>query len=186
LGSSTSQSFPADERLKRLSLLPTRGTKFYRFDGAWKKLYAEDFTGDEKKTIIAAPDQAVRQADSTAEKHWGEPIEDQDSQVTFSALGQAAPLDENEKWVPDFAKRKAIKAILAPLIPAFSIQFGGSTSINVTRPGIDKAYGVGKLHETLGIVSARKDRISNEDHVGDGDYPAKQSGRWVHQSAGPA
>jgi hypothetical protein len=40
---------PHDERLKRLFLLPTCGTKFYRFDEAWKKLYSEDFTGEEKE-----------------------------------------------------------------------------------------------------------------------------------------
>jgi hydroxymethylpyrimidine pyrophosphatase-like HAD family hydrolase len=28
---------------------------------------------------------------------------------------------------------------------------GGSTSIDVTKPGIDKAYGVGKLRDILGI-----------------------------------
>ena len=158
---------PNDERLKRLFLLPTCGTKFYRFDGAWKKLYSEDFTGDEKKAIIAALNQAVRQAGYTAEKHWGEPIEDRDSQITFSALGQAAPLNEKEKWDPDFAKREAIKAILAPLIPAFSIQLGGSTSIDVTRPGIDKAYGVRKLHETLGIA------VADMIFVGDAIFPAE-------------
>ena len=53
---------PHDERLKRLFLLPTCGTKFYRFDGAWKKLYSEDFTDDEKKTIVAALEVAVRQS----------------------------------------------------------------------------------------------------------------------------
>jgi hypothetical protein len=47
---------PHGERLKRLCLLPTRGTKFYRFDGAWKKLYSEDFTAAEKRTIIGALD----------------------------------------------------------------------------------------------------------------------------------
>lgn len=113
-----------DERLKRLSLLPTCGTKFYRFDGAWTKLYSEDFTAAEKKKIMGARDQAVRKAGFEAEKHWGAPIEDRDSQVTFSALGQAAPLAEKEKWDPDFAKRKAIEAVLAPLIPAFSIRLG--------------------------------------------------------------
>ena len=28
-----------DERLKDLSILPTCGTQFYRYDGAWQKLY---------------------------------------------------------------------------------------------------------------------------------------------------
>ncbi len=167
---------PHDERLKRLSLLPTCCTKFYRFDGAWTKLYSEDFTAAEKKTIIAALDQSVRKAGFEAEKHWGEPIEDRGSQVTFSALGQAAPLAEKEKWDPDFAKRKAIEAILAPLIPAFSIHLGGSTSIDITRPGIDKAYGVKKLHETLGIAIADMIFVGDAIFPGGNDYPAKQAG----------
>jgi phosphomannomutase len=167
---------PHDERLKRLSLLPTCGTKFYRFDGAWTKLYSEDFTAAEKKTIIGALDQAVRKAGFEVEKHWGEPIEDRDSQVTFSALGQAAPLAEKEKWDPDFAKRKAIEAILAPLLPAFSIHLGGSTSIDITRPGIDKAYGVKKLHETLGIAIADMIFVGDAIFPGGNDYPAKQAG----------
>ena len=167
---------PHDERLKRLSLLPTCGTKFYRFDGAWKKLYSEDFSVDEKKTIIDALNQAVRQAGFKAEKHWGDLIEDRDSQITFSALGQAAPLAEKEKWDPDFVKRKAIKGILAPLIPTFSIQLGGSTSIDVTRPGIDKAYGVKKLHETLGIAIADMIFVGDAIFPGGNDYPAEQAG----------
>jgi hypothetical protein len=167
---------PHDERLKRLSLLPTCGTKCYRFDGAWKKLYSEDFTGDEKKKIIGALDQAVGQAGFKAEKHWGEPIEDRDSQITFSALGQAAPLDEKEKWDPDFAKRKAIEAIFAPLIPAFSIQLGGSTSIDVTGPGIDKAHAVRKLQETLGIAITDMIFVGDAIFPGGNDYPAKQAG----------
>jgi HAD superfamily hydrolase (TIGR01484 family) len=162
---------PHDERLKRLCLLPTCGTKFYRFEGAWTKLYSEDFTGDEKKTIIAALDQAVRQAGYIAEKRWGGPIEDRGSQITFSDLGQAAPLDEKEKWDSNFAKRKAIKAVLAPLIPAFSIQYGGSTSIDVTRPGIDKAYGVWKLHETLGIAVADMIFVGDAIFPGGNDIP---------------
>jgi hypothetical protein len=41
-----------DEHFDNLSLLPTCGTKFYRFDSAWEKLYAEDFTETEKENII--------------------------------------------------------------------------------------------------------------------------------------
>ena len=103
-------------------------------------------------------------------------IEDRGSQIRFSALSQAAPLDEKKKWDSDFKKRKKIKEILQPLIPEFSIQFGGATSIDVTKPGIDKGYGVRKLHETLGI--AIEDMIFVGDAVSpDGnDYPAKQAG----------
>ena len=167
---------PHDERLKDLSILPTCGTKFYRYDGAWQKLYSEDFSTDEKEKIISGLNKAIDQSGFRAGKHWGELIEDRGSQITFSALGQEAPLDEKKKWDPDFKKREKIKEILKPLIPAFSIQLGGSTSIDVTRPGIDKAYGVKKLHEILGV--AIRDMIFVGDAIfpGGNDYPAKQAG----------
>jgi hypothetical protein len=88
---------------------------FLPHDQRWQKLYSEDFSVDEMKTIIGALDQAVWQAGYVAEKHWGEPMEDGESQIAFSALGQAAPLAEKEKLDPDFSKRKAIEGILAPL-----------------------------------------------------------------------
>jgi phosphomannomutase len=99
-----------DERLADLSLLPTCGTKFYQYDGNWKKLYSEDFTPEEKAKIIDSFHKALDTAGYKAEHVWGEVIEDRGSQITFSALGQQAPLDEKTKWDPDFAKRKKIVA----------------------------------------------------------------------------
>jgi len=169
-------NLPHDERLKDLSLLPTCGTKFYRYDGTWRMLYSEDFSAAEKERIIGGLNKSIDQSGFRAVKHWGDLIEDRGSQITFSALGQEAPLDEKKKWDPDFKKRKKIKEILKPLIPEFSIQFGGATSIDVTKPGIDKGYGVRKLHDTLGI--AIEDMIFVGDAVfpGGNDYPAKQAG----------
>ncbi len=83
---------------------------------------------------------------------------------------------KKEKWDPDFAKRKAMQASLAPLIPAFSIHLGGSTSIAVARPGIDKAYGVRKLHETLGIAIGDMIFVGDALFPGGNDYPAEQAG----------
>jgi phosphomannomutase len=71
--------------------------------------------------------------------------------MTYSALGQQAPLEEKAGWDPGFAKRKKIKAILDSLIPEFSVRLGGATSIDVTKPGIDKAYEIRKLRDILAI-----------------------------------
>jgi phosphomannomutase len=103
-------------------------------------------------------------------------IEDRGSQITFSALGQQAPIEEKAKWDPDFAKRKKINAILTPSIPQFSVRMGGATSIDVTKHGIDKGYGIRKLRDALGI--AIEDMIFVGDAVfpGGNDYPAKQAG----------
>jgi hypothetical protein len=167
---------PQDGSLVNLSILPTCGTKFYQYKKDWKKLYSEDFSADEKEKIIASLKKAVAEAGFKVEKVWGEVIEDRGSQITFSALGQQAPLDEKTKWDPDFSKRKKIKAILDPLIPGFSVRLGGATSIDVTKPGIDKAYGIRKLRDILGISLQEMIFIGDALFPGGNDYPAEEAG----------
>jgi phosphomannomutase len=167
---------PHDPSLANLSILPTCGTKFFQYEGDWKKLYSEDFTADEKEKIISSLKKAVAEAGFKVEKVWGEPIEDRGSQITYSALGQQAPLEEKNKWDPDFTKRKKIKAILDPLIPGFSVRLGGATSIDVTKPGIDKGYGIRKLRDILGISLNDMVFIGDALFPGGNDYPAKQAG----------
>ncbi len=169
-------NLPHDECLANLSLLPTCGTKFFEYKSDWQKLYSEDFTADEKKKIICSLQKAVAEAGFKVEKVWGEAIEDRGSQITFSALGQQAPLKEKDKWDPDYAKRKKIKAILDPLIPGFSVRMGGATSIDVTKPGIDKAYGIKKLRDLLGISLREMIFIGDALFPGGNDYPAEEAG----------
>lgn len=169
-------NLPRDERLSNLSLLPTCGTQFFRFDLDWKKVYSEDLAADEKAKIESSLRKAVSDAGFKPQKLWGEQIEDRGSQITFSALGQEAPLDEKNKWDPDFAKRKKIKAILDKSLPEFSVRMGGATSIDVTKPGIDKAYGLRKLRDMLGLSLKEMIFIGDALFVGGNDYPAKEAG----------
>jgi phosphomannomutase len=159
-----------------LSLLPTCGTKFYRYEAGWKLLYSEDFTDSEKKKIIGALDHTIASPDSKAAKVWGEIIDDRGSQITYSALGQKAPLDEKKKWDPDFSKRKKMKAVLDKLIPEFSVRLGGATSIDITQHGIDKAYGIRKLRDVLGIAIPEMIYVGDAVFPGGNDYPAKEAG----------
>jgi phosphomannomutase len=167
---------PHDKHLKNLSLLPTCGTKFYRYAGDWKKIYSEDFTADERGKIVSSLTKALEAAGFKTEKVWGEVIEDRGSQITFSALGQQAPIEEKKKWDPDFAKRQKIKALLDKLIPEFSVRLGGTTSVDVTKPGIDKAYGIRKLRDTLGIAIPEMIFVGDALFPGGNDYPAKEAG----------
>lgn len=181
-------NLPRDERLKRLHLLPTCGTKFMRYEGEWKRLYSEDFTPAESKKILTAFDQALEQSGFKPEKVWGALIEDRGSQITFSALGQEAPYEAKKTWDPDFAKRKKIQAILQTLAPEFSIRMGGATSIDVTKLGIDKAYGIEKLSSILGFSLTDMLFIGDAIFPGGNDYPAKEAGvdciqvRDVHET----
>jgi HAD superfamily hydrolase (TIGR01484 family) len=167
---------PHDERLTQLSLLPTCGTKFYQYSGDWKKLYEEDFTRDQRDKILSSLHKALAEAGYKVAKVWGEVIEDRGSQITFSALGQKAPLEGKNKWDPDYVKRKKIKAILDKLIPQFSVRIGGSTSIDITKPGIDKAYGIGKLRDLLHISLKEMIYIGDALFPGGNDYPAEKAG----------
>ena len=169
-------NLPRDERLAHLSLLPTCGTQFFQYTGDWKRLYSEDLTTSERAKITNSLQEAVEAAGFNPERVWGEVIEDRGSQITFSALGQQAPLDEKDKWDPGFAKRKKIKATLDTLIPEFFVRMGGATSIDVTKPGIDKAYGIGKLRDILGISLSKMIYIGDALFPGGNDYPAKEAG----------
>ncbi len=169
-------NLPLDKRLKNLSLLPTCGTKFYQYEGGWERIYSEDFTADEKVKIISSLKKALASAGFKVERVWGEVIEDRGSQITYSALGQQAPIEEKKKWDPDFAKRKKIKSLLDKLIPEFSVRLGGTTSVDVTKPGIDKAYGIRKLRDTLGIAIQEMVFVGDALFPGGNDYPVEQAG----------
>ena len=189
-------NLPTDERLKRLHLLPTCGTKFLRFDTGfdtgfdkgWTRLYSEDFTPAESQKVLASFAKALEQSGFKPEKVWGALIEDRGSQITFSALGQEAPHEAKKTWDPDFAKRKKIQAILQTLAPEFSIRMGGATSIDVTKLGIDKAYGIKKLSTILDLPLSDMVFIGDAIFPGGNDYPAKEIGvdciqvRDVHET----
>jgi phosphomannomutase len=169
-------NLPRDANLKNLSLLPTCGTKFYKYNSAWEKLYSEDLTAEEKEKVINSLQKAIGLSDFKAERVWGELIEDRGSQITFSAIGQQAPLEEKRKWDPDFSKRRQIKAFLDKSIPEFSVRLGGTTSVDVTKQGIDKAYGIRKLRDILGVAIVEMIFIGDALFPGGNDYPAKEAG----------
>ena len=176
---------PPGDRLESLVMLPTNGTRFFRYDNGWQKLYAEDLNDAQKQKIIAALKAAVAASGFGATQTWGETIEDRESQITYSALGQQAPLDAKKVWDPDFAKRQKIKALLDVSLPDFSVRLGGATSIDVTLPGIDKAYGIGKLRDILGIPVDEMIYVGDALFPGGNDYPVRSTGAACIQVRDP-
>jgi len=62
------------------------------------------------------------------------------------------------------------------MIPEFAINLGGATSIDVTKRGIDKAYGMHKLEEVLKIGIDEMLFIGDALFDGGNDHPAKTTG----------
>ncbi len=168
---------PARADLSKLWLMPTTGTKLYTHKGdAWETVYAELFDDETKQRIMTAFDEALEATGFTPAETWGERIEDRGSQITFSALGQQAPLEAKEKWDPDFAKRKVIQQDLRTRLPELSINMGGATSIDITQKGVDKAYGLKKLRDHSGIALDKMMFVGDAIFPGGNDYPAKELG----------
>lgn len=169
---------PKDADFSRLWIMPTTGAKLYRPDasGTWQPVYADSFSDAERKQILDALDRAVEQTGLKAERTWGEQIEDRGTQITFSGLGQQAPLDAKTAWDPDFAKRKKLQSALKPLLPGLSVNVGGSTSIDITREGVDKGWGLRRLVEESGIALSDMIFLGDAIYPGGNDYPAQEAG----------
>jgi hydroxymethylpyrimidine pyrophosphatase-like HAD family hydrolase len=106
----------APTRLCALHVMPTCGTRYYRFDlaaAAWQQVYAEDLPADKRAAIAAALAKGAAALGFRETKLWGEQIEDRGSQVTFSALGQEAPVASKEAWDPDGAKKRKLRDYVA-------------------------------------------------------------------------
>ncbi|KAK4161763.1 HAD-like protein [Cladorrhinum sp. PSN259] len=168
---------PARANRSKLWLLPTTGTKLYTFqNGEWQRVYADLFSDDEKKKILEAFDLSLEKTGFKPEKTWGKRIEDRGSQITFSALGQEAPIHEKEHWDPDFVKRKVIQQDLRERLPNLSINMGGATSIDITQQGVDKGFGLKRLRDQSGIPLEQMMFIGDAIFPGGNDYPAHEIG----------
>jgi len=163
---------PVDADLTHLYLLPTSGAALYEFQNDdWKKIYEERLSEKDKDTIETAMRAAVKETGiiDFETPAWGERIEYRGSQVTLSALGQQAPIVEKKAWDTNHTKRQTLRAAIALRLPEFLVSVGGSTSIDVTRLGIDKAYGVRKLCERLGIPESKAFFVGDELGAGGND-----------------
>ena len=162
-----------DAAMARLHLMPTCGTRYYLWrEGQWRLQYAEDLTDDEKSRTIAALEAGAQELGLWHPGPWGDIIEDRGSQITFSALGQQAPIAQKTAWDPDGAKKRALGAWVQQRLPDLDVRGGGSTSLDITRKGIDKAYGIDKLVAELDIhlnellfIGDRLDEAGNDRPV---------------------
>lgn len=163
--------------LSRLHLLPTCGTRYLRHDGSgFAPVYAHDLTDEQKQAALTALREEAERLDLWEAEPWGDILEDRGSQITFSALGQRAPRDAKHAWDPTGAKRAALRDAVAARLPDLEVRSGGSTSIDITLAGIDKAFGMRQLATHTGIPLEAMLFYGDRLDEGGNDYPVRAIG----------
>jgi hypothetical protein len=181
-------SLPMEARLERLYLFPTNGAQCYIFrNNIWNLFYNEAFSDVEKKHILEVLHSAMERTglETVDYQLWGERIEDRGAQITFSGLGQLAPVEEKKKWDPDKAKRRPLYDILVQELPDFSIGLNAATSIDITRKGVNKAYAIRKLVEMSQISVSEMIYVGDALSEGGNDSVVLETGVKTQEVFGP-
>ena len=176
------------KNLLNLVLLPTSGSSFYKYvKGKWKLVYQHVLSQKDKKQIKAVFPKVFEDIGyKIPKKLYGPIIEDRETQITFSALGQKASLPKKKEWNKKHDRRQEIKKVLRRYLPQFEIRIGGLTSIDITKKGIDKAYAIKQIMKILKID--KKDIIFVGDALfpGGNDYAVKKTKVDTVSVSGPA
>ncbi len=181
--------------LNSLFLFPTSGTRFYRYvKDAWVEVYADMMSDAERQKIKDAFARVFGEIGYVQpEKLYGEVIEDRGTQVTFSALGQdivdvlgAEGVRLKQAFRAEHEDElRTLTAALARQLPDFEVRLAGVTSIDVTRKGIDKGYGIAQIEKLLGILRAEMVFVGDAIYEGGNDYAAKTAGVECVPVTGP-
>ena len=177
----------SSEQLSKLHLMPTCGTRYYRWNAdhsSWDQVYANDLSQDERERAIESLRQRAHEQGVWEAQPWGEIIEDRGSQITFSALGQQAPLEAKRAWDPSGDKKRKLRDAGALDVPELEVRAGGAPSVDIPRRGIDKAYGMAKLVEMTGIAPHDMLFIGDRLDEAGNDYPVKAAGYPTRPVAG--
>jgi HAD superfamily hydrolase (TIGR01484 family) len=165
------------EKFKNLIIFPTKGAAMYEFNGKdWEQIYQKLLSDEQKQKIRNAFEKVLKEVDFIPEKHYGKLLEDRGTQFTFSALGQDAPPALKKEWDPNVEKRQRIRKLLEEDIPEFEIEIGGSTSIDITEKGIDKAFALEQLCKYEKITITDILFIGDALFPGGNDYAVVKTG----------
>jgi len=165
--------------------MPTCGTQYFRnVEGRWTQIYSEPLERDEIERASSSLEAHARKLGFWEPTVWGDRIEDRHSQVTFSALGQRAPVAAKAVWDPSGTKKTMLRDAVAADLPDLEVRSGGSTSIDITRRGIDKAFGMRRLAEHTGIALEDMVFVGDRLQPGGNDYPVIATGVPVLETHG--
>lgn len=141
------------------------GLAMINLNGHWVKVYDYSLSNQEERAIAHDLQEAVKMCGLKFNRLWGPQIEFRGAQVTWSGLGQYAPLKEKQNWDVGGAKRMRIVDNLGELATKYEIRVNATSSIDITKKGVNKALAVRNFF-TYSMVNPMASVF-----VGDGLYP---------------
>ncbi len=181
-------AFPAGTNFSNLYIFPDNAAQCFTYkDGGWHEEYNMAFSTDEVTDITAMLINEIEEANfPQPAETWGKQIENRGGQVSFSPLGQQAPLEEKKQWhAAHDAQRSHLRDILAEKLPNYSVRTGGETTIDITRKGITKAYGLGRFSERTGMPISEMVYVGDALQEGGNDSVVIDTGVQIHPVSGP-
>jgi hypothetical protein len=181
--------------LGNLFIFPTTATSFYRYDKGWKNVYAHILSKAQKQKVRKVIKDVFNEIDYIPpKKTYGKTLEDRGSQMSYSFLGQdvVAQLGKKgvrlkEEWTKKNTSLKLkIASMLQKKLPDLEVHAAGFTTIDITRQGIDKAYGVRQIEKYLRIPIKQMVFIGDALYPGGNDAAAKKTGVRTIAVKGPA
>ncbi len=119
---------------------------------------------DHRAEILSHINKLVALLDHELNQDWN-PIEDRGSQITFSPVGNTAPVEVKAAYDPDRQKREALLAKVPFVSSDLVVKIGGSTSLDYIHKDRHKGANVQKL---INLMGWNKEECV---YFGDGLYP---------------
>ncbi len=184
------QFLPFIKPSANIILLPTDGSQRFEYDEKkkqWIRVDKEIFPEALKAEVMKVLTQIIssRRFD-IPQNPVGNYLEDRETEINFSALGQRASIDAKKIWDPHQEKRMKIKEEIEKRVKGITASVAGTTSIDILPSGFDKAFGLCLYLKKMGME--KKDLIFIGDAIfpGGNDYSVFEAGIESIKTDGPS
>ena len=160
-------------------LVPASGAALYDWhDGAWREVYGERFIKDDEEDIIERYGQILSTVDPqySATECRAHVRNTDDLLLSCTPMSLDTARNIKQQWDPDATKRTAIITQLQKEFPHCEFRIGGGTTIDVTRGGIHKGYGVRRLLAHTGIAPEEALYFGDALYPGGNDFDVIETG----------
>jgi hypothetical protein len=172
--------------IDRFYVFPNSSAQCFAFeDGVWKEEYNLDLSEDERNRIQEAIREVTAEI-NVRDTRYSPMIIDRGVQIAYAAVGLDAPSDIKKSWDPDQSKRKMLKEAIEMKVPDVEVRIGGTTTIDITKKGVSKAYGVEWLSKHLDIPTKEMLFIGDALYPGGNDEVVISTGAQTRSTSGPS